>query len=124
MQDDLRRKVVAYEYWGFYDVDGTGVLTPIVATWIGSTMIRMELNPYPDQAIPLVVVPYMPVRKSLTGEADAELLEENQKILGAVMRGMIDVLGRVRGPFNVNAAAIAHLHASWQAEAVYYYYTT
>jgi len=93
-KDDLRKRVVAYEYWGYYDVTGTGELTPIVATWIGSTMIRMEENPYPDRKIPLVLVRYMPIRKSVAGEPDAELLEDNQAILGAVTRGMIDLLGR------------------------------
>lgn len=92
--DELRKRVVAFEYWGFRDIDGSGTLTPIVATWIGQTMIRMELNPYPDQKIPLVVARYMPVRKSVSGEADAELLEDNQQILGALTRGMIDLLGR------------------------------
>lgn len=93
-KDDLRRPVVAYEYWGFWDIDKTGILKPIVATWIGDTLIRMEENPYPDQEIPLVVVTYMPVRKEVAGEPDAALLEDNQDILGAVTRGMIDLLGR------------------------------
>lgn len=92
--DDLRKRVVAYEYWGFYDVDGTEVLKPIVATWIGDTMIRMEENPFPDEKVPFVVVPYLPIKRSLTGEPDAEVLEDNQAILGAVTRGMIDLLGR------------------------------
>lgn len=92
--DDLRKKVVAYEYWGFYDVKGTGELTSIVATWIGNTMVRMEENPFPDKKLPLVVVPYMPILRSATGEPDAELLEDNQQILGAVTRGMIDLLGK------------------------------
>lgn len=93
-KDDLRKVVVAYEYWGFYDIHGNDTLVPIVATWIGNTMIRMEENPYPDQQIPLVVVPYMPIRKSVAGEPDAELLEDNQAILGALTRGMIDLLGK------------------------------
>ena len=94
LRDDLRRTVVAYEYWGFYDVHGTGELVPIVATWIGDTMIRMEENPFPDQALPFVVVPYLPVKRELLGEPDAELLEDNQAIMGAVTRGMIDLMGR------------------------------
>ena len=93
-KDDLRRPVVAYEYWGFWDIDKTGILKPIVATWIGDTLIRMEENPYPDKKIPLIVVTYMPVRKEVAGEPDAALLEDNQDILGAVTRGMIDLLGR------------------------------
>lgn len=93
-KDELRRRVVAYEYWGFYDVMGDDNLVPIVATWIGGTMIRMEENPFPDQAIPFVVVPYLPEKDSVTGETDAELLEENQAVLGALMRGIIDTMGR------------------------------
>lgn len=93
-QDELRRKVVAYEYWGFYDIDGDGRLQPIVATWIGDTLIRMELNPFPDNKLPFVLVPYLPVKRDLFGEPDAELLEDNQKILGALTRGMVDLLGR------------------------------
>lgn len=91
--DALRRKVVAYEYWGYYDIEGKGVLEPIVCTWIGSTMIRMERSPFTN-GCPFVLVPYSPVKRSLYGEPDAELLEDNQKILGAVTRGMIDLLGR------------------------------
>ena len=91
--DALRRKVVAYEYWGYYDIDKTGVLSPIVCTWIGNVMIRMEKSPFAT-GCPFVLVPYSPVKRSLYGEPDAELLEDNQKILGAVTRGMIDLLGR------------------------------
>ncbi len=93
-RDDLRKRVVAYEYWGYYDVEGNNVLKPIVATWIGDVMVRLEENPFPDEKIPLVLVPYLPVKRQLTGEPDAEILEDNQKILGAVTRGMIDLLGR------------------------------
>lgn len=93
-KDAMRKRVVAYEYWGFYDIHDNGELVPIVATWIGSTLIRMEENPYPDGKLPLVVIPYMPRKRELFGEADAELLGDNQAILGATMRGMIDLLGR------------------------------
>jgi hypothetical protein len=92
--DKARKKVVAYEYWGLYDIEGTGELVPIVCTWIGDTIIRLEKNPFPDQKLPFIVVPYLPVKRQVFGEADAELLEDNQKILGAVTRGMIDLLGR------------------------------
>lgn len=94
-KDELRKRVVAYEYWGYYDITGKGEeLTPIVATWIGNVMIRMERNPFPDQKLPFVVIPYLPIKRELYGEPDAELLEDNQRILGAVSRGMIDLLGR------------------------------
>lgn len=93
-KDKPRTKFVAYEYWGFRDIDGDGITKPIVATWVGDVMIRMEENPYPDQAIPFISAQYLPVRKSIYGEPDGELLEDNQKIVGAVTRGMIDVMGR------------------------------
>lgn len=93
-EDLIRKKVVGYEYWGFYDINGTGSLTPIVATWIGSVMIRMEENPFPDGKLPFVIVQYLPVRNSVYGEPDCELLEENQQIMGAITRGLVDILGR------------------------------
>lgn len=94
LTDTLRKRVVAHEYWGLYDIYGNGELEQIVACWIGNVMIRMELNPYPDNKIPFVLVPYLPVKRALYGEPDAELLEDNQKILGALTRGMIDSMAR------------------------------
>jgi len=93
-KDSIRKKIIAYEYWGFWDVNDDGVLVPIVATWIGDVMIRMEENPFPDGKLPFVVIPYLPVKRELYGEPDAELLEDNQRIAGAVTRGMIDLLGK------------------------------
>lgn len=92
--DEARKKFVVYEYWGFWDIDGSGNPRPIVAAWVGNVMIRLEENPYPDQKIPFVAVPYLPVRKETHGEPDGALLEENQQIIGAVTRGMLDILGR------------------------------
>lgn len=93
-KDAARKKVVAYEYWGYYDIHDKGELSPIVVTWIGDVIIRMEESPFPDKKIPFVVIPYMPKKRGLYGETDAELLKENQQILGATYRGMVDLLGR------------------------------
>jgi len=92
--DKARKKFVVHEYWGFRDIDDSGVVQPIVAAWVGDVLIRMELNPYPDQKLPFIVVPYLPVRKSTHGEPDGALLEDNQKIIGALTRGMIDLMGK------------------------------
>jgi len=92
--DEPRKKFVVYEYWGFWDIDGTGIVKPFVAAWVGNTLIRMEENPYPDKKIPFVVEQYLPVRKSIYGEPDGALLEDNQKVIGAVTRGMIDIMGK------------------------------
>lgn len=93
-KDPMRKRVVAFEYWGLWDINKDGNLVPIVATWIGDILVRLEENPFPDGLPPFVVATYMPIKRQLLGEPDAELLEDNQKILGAVSRGMIDLLGR------------------------------
>jgi hypothetical protein len=93
-KDKPRQLFVVHEYWGFWDIHGNGVLVPIVAAWAGNVLIRLEENPFPDKAIPFVVARYMPKRRKIHGEPDGELLEENQKIIGAVTRGMIDILGK------------------------------
>ena len=93
-KDKARKKVIAREYWGYWDIDDTGEVKPFVATWVGNTFIRMEENPYPDKKIPFVLVQYLPRRKNIYGEPDAALIEDNQKIVGAVTRGIIDIIGR------------------------------
>ncbi len=93
-KDELRKRVVAYEYWGLWDIENNKKLVPIVATWIGDVMVRLELNPFPDGKPPFVLANYMPIKRELMGEPDAELLEDNQNILGAISRGMIDLMGR------------------------------
>ena len=92
--DVARRKFTVYEYWGYWDIDGNGTTKAIVATWVGDTLIRMEENPFPDNKIPFVVFNYIPEEESIYGIPDAELLEDNQAILGAVTRGMIDLMGK------------------------------
>jgi len=89
-----KQKVLVYEYWGVADVHDKGVMVPIVVTWVGDTIIQMTENPFPDDQAPFVIVPYMPILKSVFGEADASLLQDNQRIIGAVTRGMIDLMGR------------------------------
>ena len=93
-KDNARKKVIVYEYWGYYDIHGTGELVPIIATWIGNTLIRLEESPFPDGKVPFVLVKYSPNKRELYGEPDAELLEDNQAIIGAVTRGMLDSMGR------------------------------
>ena len=93
-RDKARKKVIAREYWGFWDINDTGEVVSFVATWVGSTLIRLEENPYPDKQLPFVSVQYLPRRKTIYGEPDTALIEDNQKIVGAVTRGIIDVIGR------------------------------
>ena len=93
-KDKARKKVIAREYWGYWDIDDTGEVKAIIATWVGSTFIRLQENPYPDKKLPFILVQYLPRRKNIYGEPDASLIEDNQKIVGAVTRGIIDIIGR------------------------------
>jgi len=93
-KDDARRKLMVHEYWGNYDVDGDGVVEPIVCAWIENTIIRLQTNPYPDKKPPFIVVPFNAVPFQLFGEALAENIGDNQKIKTAIMRGFIDNMAK------------------------------
>lgn len=93
-RDPNRQPIEGIEYWGYVDVRGEGTLTPVVFTWIGDVLIRAEENPYPHKKIPFRFVPYLKRRKSLYGEPDGALLEEDQKISGAITRGVIDIMAK------------------------------
>ncbi|WP_432481747.1 portal protein [Moraxella sp. ZY200743] len=93
-QDKARKKITVHEYWGYWDIKGDGETTAIVASWVGDTLIRMEENPFPNGKLPFVVFNYLPEEGSVWGLPNAELLGDNQEILGAVTRGMIDLMGK------------------------------
>ena len=90
-KDKTRRKIRAYEYWGYWDVNGDGKLKSIVATWVGKTMIRLQENPFPHKKIPFCVASYMPVLRETHGEADGDLLVENQEAIGKMTRAALDI---------------------------------
>ncbi len=93
-KDKPRKKFVVHEYWGNYDVDGDGIAEPIVCAWVGSTIIRLESNPYPDKKPPFVIVPFSAVPFQMFGEALAETIGDNQKVKTAITRGMIDNMAK------------------------------
>lgn len=93
-KDTPRKKFVVHEYWGNYDVDGDGIAEPIVCTWVGSTIIRLESNPYPDKKPPFIIVPFSAVPFQMFGEALAETIGDNQKVKTAITRGMIDNMAK------------------------------
>ena len=89
-QDQARKKMVVYEYWGNYDINEDGIAEPIVCAWIGNTIIRLQSNPYPDQRPPFIVVPFNAVPFQLHGESLASVIGDNQKVKTAIIRGVID----------------------------------
>lgn len=92
--DRARKKIDVYEYWGYWDINGDDTLELIRVFYTNDVIIRAEKNPYPDKKMPYIVVKYLDVLNSIYGEPDAALLEDNQYIIGALARGMIDLLGK------------------------------
>ncbi len=90
-EDDARKQLVAYEYWGEWDIHGDGTTEAIVATWVGKVLIRLELNPFPHKEIPFSIAAYMPKRGELRGQPDGQLLLENQDMIGKMMRAANDI---------------------------------
>lgn len=89
--DKARKKLTAYEYWGYWDINGDDELVPIVATWVGDVLIRLEENPFPHKRLPFSIATYMPIKKEVMGEPDAELLRENQESIGKLTRAAHDI---------------------------------
>jgi len=89
--DLARKKITMYEYWGYWDINGDNNLVPIVASWIGDRLVRLEENPYPHKKIPYVIASFRPLKDEIWGEPYATLLEDDQKSLTATYRAMQDI---------------------------------
>jgi len=89
-KDKARKKLVVYEYWGNFDMNGDGVAEPIVCTWVNDVIIQLISNPMPDKKLPFLIVANNSIPFKLYGEANAELIGDNQKIATAIKRGLMD----------------------------------
>lgn len=89
-KDEPRKKIMIYEYWGNFDVVGDGIARPIVCTWIDDVIIQLEDNPYPDKKLPFLIVANNSIPFKMHGEANAELIGDNQKVNTAIKRGIMD----------------------------------
>jgi len=89
-KDDPRKKILVHEYWGNYDINDDGIAEPIVCAWANDVIIRLEDNPYPDKKVPFLSCPAESVPFKLYGENDIDNIEDQQKIITAVTRGIIN----------------------------------
>ena len=89
-EDDPRKKILVHEYWGNYDINNDGIAEPIVCVWVEDIIIRLEDNPYPDKKIPFISAPAESVPFKLYGENDIDAIEDQQKVITAVTRGIIN----------------------------------
>lgn len=106
-EQEARNPKQIHEYFGRYDVFDNGTLPLILFTWMGDVVIRAELSPYPGDWLPFELVQHMPVDGELFGEPEAALIEDNQRIQGAILRGSLDSLGRSsNGQIGINDMAL------------------
>lgn len=87
-----REKITVKEYWGYYDVEDTGDLKLIKVSWALGVMIELKL--ISNNLLPYELCNYNPADSGIYGVPDAELLEENQEIIGSVTRGILNILAR------------------------------
>ena len=93
-KDKKKQPIKIVEYWGNWDINNDNSLVPIVAAWAGNVLIRLEINKLPFNSHPFVFTSYIPRKNVPYGFAEAEFLSDNQRIYGAIMRGIIDLLGK------------------------------
>jgi hypothetical protein len=86
------KKIKLVEYWGEYDIDGSGINEQIVCVWIKGTdkILRLDKNPYPDGEIPFVSCQYNFEPFTIWGDGVADVIGDGQQIHTAIMRGFID----------------------------------
>lgn len=92
--DEARRKLTAYEYWGYWDINDDNVLVPIVATWIGTVLIRLEKSPFPFKGLPFDAAANLPLKNNWRGEPSGVLIVDNQEQIGRMTRAMNDMVSR------------------------------
>ncbi len=87
---DKRRPLELYEWWGLFDPDGSGRLTPHVITVANDVVIRLERNPYDHGEPPFEVLrPVLDVHK-FEGIGFADMVKEFQETKTSLRRQILD----------------------------------
>ena len=86
------KEYYVHEYWGYFPIHGGNQLVPIIMSWIGETVVRLEVNEFGET--PFVLAPYIYDSESIFGTTDIALLMDNQEINGSLIRGMLDIMGK------------------------------
>jgi len=87
---DKRRPLELYEWWGLFDSDGSGRLTPHVITVANDVVIRLERNPYDHGEPPFEALrPVLDVHK-FEGIGFADMVKEFQETKTSLRRQILD----------------------------------
>ena len=92
LEDDPRKRITVYEYYGEYDLDGDGLTEAIVCTFAGDTILRLAPNPFPDKKPPFIYCPYREDAFAFWGHSMVDLVAPHQKLKTAMMRTFIDMM--------------------------------
>ena len=90
--DRARKEIDVYEYWGNFDINDDGIAEPIICTWVGDTIIRLEENPYPDKKVPYVSSAMDAEPFAINGRPISDLLSVDQKMSTSLLRSFMDTL--------------------------------
>jgi hypothetical protein len=93
VNDEARQEVYLYEVYGQYDVDGSGILENMKIYILGSTILRMDDNPY--GTAPFVVLRDIEDTHKFSGIPIAELMEDLQRLRTFLIRQMADNMAQL-----------------------------
>jgi hypothetical protein len=94
---DKTKPLVVTDYWTMLKLDGKKYPVPVVVTFVAGVVISREESPFGvDVGYPYSRGTYAPDLDDALydGIPDTPDLEEEQKIIGAVTRGMIDIMAK------------------------------
>jgi len=97
--DKTLKKLTMHEYWGDLDINDKGIAEPVVVSWIGNTIVRMEANPYPAKDKPYVATAFTKTPFMFWGDALAEFISDGQFIRSGIMRAMLDNVAQSNNGF-------------------------
>jgi len=90
--DELLMEFYVYEFYLKYDVKNNGHKEEIIVSIVADTFVRMSKNVLEQR--PFILMKYDFDHKNKYGMSDIELLESNQAIFDALVRGMLDTIAR------------------------------
>ena len=89
-KDKARKRLLVREYWGKYDINNDGIAEDIVCAWVGDTIIRLAINPYPEGKKPFISLHYNKNPFDLYGTGIVDSLEDSTRVKTGLLRGIID----------------------------------
>lgn len=95
--DDTRRKIRIYEYFGEYDLNEDGINEQVVMVLArpsgnasDDVVLSITDNPFPFKSPPIIAIPLFKDEFSIYGKPLASLIEDEQKLMTSIIRGIID----------------------------------